>query len=138
MIFTGLLILASKSSTRWGDGPAQIALWKYWLPVFWETGHVSNGKNCNGEDFGDDNLDDDDYGGDDCVSDDDEDCIDNDRDLYYQDGEDCVDDEDDRYLLGEVRHRLYPEEHRCLRRHGPQGGRGRHLQQLCEHTRFIK
>ena len=42
MIFHGLVLLASKSSCRFGDGLAQTALWKYWLPDFLLSGHVSD------------------------------------------------------------------------------------------------
>ena len=41
LIWYGLLQLASKSSCRWGDGQAQIALWKIWMPDYWIQGHVS-------------------------------------------------------------------------------------------------
>jgi hypothetical protein len=43
LIFTGLLLAASKTSTRFGDGPAQLAIWKLMLPDYWDTGHYKYG-----------------------------------------------------------------------------------------------
>ena len=40
-MYDALLLLASKEITRRGDGRANIALWKFLLPDFYATGHVS-------------------------------------------------------------------------------------------------
>jgi len=40
LVASGAVLLASKSSTRFGDGDAQIALWKHQLPDYLSTGHV--------------------------------------------------------------------------------------------------
>ena len=44
MMFGGLMQMASKSSTRFGDGLAQSAMWKYMGPDYFQTGHVSSNK----------------------------------------------------------------------------------------------
>ena len=46
LIFYGLLLMASKWSTRFGDGLAQLALLRYWLTDFYETGRVSCNASC--------------------------------------------------------------------------------------------
>jgi hypothetical protein len=43
LIFSGLLQIASKSSTRFGAGRAQIAMWKLMLADYWDTGHYKYG-----------------------------------------------------------------------------------------------
>ena len=108
MIFDGLLMLASKSSCRFGDGLAQTAIWKYWLPDFWASGHVS----CTDKDDDKDDDKNDD-------KDDDKDDINN---LFYH-GLSPV----------QVRHLLCPPHCGSLRGHGEEGGRGCQAQQLCEH-----